>query len=499
MMGTFLCFDLGTTKVKSSLINKNGKIIYLSDNKVRTYKKDYYYQDPEDYFSIVIDEINKIKKQHLENFKNIECLICSGQMAGILGIDKNWKVVTPWTYSIDTNYIKYLQKLETQKGNIIRKYSGGVPTGAAKILWIKNEKPQDYKKIDKFINLNTYVAGKICGLKAEKAFIDYSVLTMHGLADIRKGSWNDNLIENLKLDRKKLPKIMKPYECVGVVHRKVFNTKLDIKVLVGCGDQVAGFIGAGVINKNDIIDAAGTYSVLGHCTDGFVDDSENKVISTVYSGIDNIYYQISVINAMGHTYDWFKKNFNYSAAENDINNNSSGGLFFVPHIGGRYNPPQSYFNGAWVGVKWEHSLDQFYISVLESIGYEFGYILDYIKNLNGLENSVFSKIKVIGGGAKNESWNKIKSNILGIQYLKMKQMPYEVFGGFLISRYKNKIESYKKFIAQNTDNIEDTINPDRKKFYSYKEPKKNYIYILEKMKEIFTMLNRGNKGNRFDE
>ena len=31
MIRTYLCFNLGTTKLKSSLISENGKIIYLSD------------------------------------------------------------------------------------------------------------------------------------------------------------------------------------------------------------------------------------------------------------------------------------------------------------------------------------------------------------------------------------------------------------------------------------------------------------------------------------
>jgi len=484
LAATFLCFDLGTTKTKSSLINENGTTIYMSENLVKTYSHEYKYQNPDDYFNIVHDEIKRIKKQHPKKFKDAACLICTGQMAGILGIDQNWDVIFPWTFSVDTNYIDYLYKLEAEAGEDIRKLCGGVPTGTAKILWIKNEKPMDYKKIDKFINLTTYVAGKLCGLGAKEAFIDFSCLTMNGLADIREGAWNSTLAEKLEIDMSKLPVIKRPFECIGRINKYIFDTNRDIEVLAGCGDQIAGFIGAGVINKNDIIDVAGTYSVLGYCTDRFLDDSKKKVLSTIYSGISDIYYQVSVINATGHTYDWFRKRFDYTPDDKA----DSLGLFFVPHIGGRYNPPQPYFDGAWVGLNWDHCLDHFFVSILESIGYEFGYALDYIKILNKLKKDVFSTIKVIGGGAKNNLWNEIKSSILNIKYIKMTQIPYEIRGGFLISRCKNDIRKYKKYLAYNKELVEGMVYPDSKKVDSYSKSKEDYIFIIDKMAEIFQRL-----------
>ncbi len=81
---------------------------------------------------------------------------------------------------------------------------------AAKIKWIKNDFPEEYKRSQKFINLTTYVTGRLAELSSDEAFIDHSVLAMNGLADIKKGAWNIDIIKDLDLDISKLPEIDLP-------------------------------------------------------------------------------------------------------------------------------------------------------------------------------------------------------------------------------------------------------------------------------------------------
>lgn len=408
---------------------------------------------------------------------------------GVLGIDSDWNVVFPWSYSVDTRYNKYLFKIEEEMGSKIRRSSGGPPATAAKILWIKDSFPEKFAKIHKFINLTTYVAGKICNLKAEDAFIDYSCLSMSGLADVKKAKWNSSICKKLGVDIKRLLKILKPFECIGYIDKKKFDTEKDIKVLVGCGDKVAGFLGAGVINNNDLVDDAGTYTVLGYCTDKFKGDSKNKIVYSIYSGISSIYYQMALVAAGGYTYNWFIDKFDYSDKKLLKKSEDSKGLYFIPHIGGRFSPSQSYFEGSWLGIKWEHDLDSFYISLLESIGYEFNYVLNFIKDFNDLKRYDFSEIKVIGGGSKNMYWNRIKSNILDLKYIKMNELPFEIIGAFLIAKYKDDLrDGYNDLVRNNIVFIENIIYPEKERVELYKKYKENYIEIINRLEEIYYKL-----------
>lgn len=491
-MGNFLCFDLGTTKIKSALVDFNGHIIYSSEEKSKTYNDNKgVYQNPEDYFNNVLEAIDKIKKEAKFEFIDVDCFICSGQMGGVLGIDKNWNVIFPWSYSVDTGYNRYLSNIEEKFGKEIRKKSGGTPTIAGKILWIKNEFPQEYEKVSKFINLMSYVSGRICGLKGNDAFIDYSCLTMTGLANIKEGRWDKDICKKIGCDINKLPKIVRLYEVVGYINKNVFDTKKDIKVLAGCGDQVSGFLGAGIINDGDIVDVSGTYVVLGYCTNKYISDTEDKIIHSIYSGISDIYYQIAIVSVGGYTYKWFIEHFSYGKKlKRNFKLEKAKDLYFIPHFGGRISPTQTYFKGAFIGIDWKHDLDSFYLSMLEANGYEFNYLLEIIKKNNGLDSDIFNKIIVIGGGSENKVENQIKANILNLKYIKPNKLPFEIIGNFLVAKYRKDVKKgYNELLKNRIVWKEYILEPEHEKVKFYDKKKKKYIKIINKLDELFQEIN----------
>ena len=485
-MDYYLCFDLGTTKIKSSLLDENGQIVYFSSIESKTYYDDGIYQKPEEYFNTVISEINIIKKKYYSEFRQVKTFICSGQMAGILGIDENWNVVFPWTYSLDNRFNTYLENIEGKIGELVRLRSGGYAFCAGKILWIKNDFPQIYKKIKKFINLATYVSGRMCNLKTEDAFIDYSGAALWGLADIQNSKWDFEVCKICKIDINKLPDILRPFEIIGYVKKNVFNTDKDIEVMVGCGDQIAGFLGSGIINNNDVVDVTGTYTVLGYCSDKFKSDLKNKVFTSIYSGIEDIFYQMAVIAAGGYIYKWFIEKFDYKPMLKFEDYNGSKGLYFIPYIGGRYHPLQPYYDGSWLGISWEHNLNDFCASLLESFGYELNFYLELLKELNNLNKNEIKNIKVIGGGSEDNFWNNIKVNILNLKYLKLNKIPYEIMGLFLIAKYKSKLRNgFKKLIKGGIIYTEKVITPQKERVIAYNKNKENYLKIINKLDKIY--------------
>ena len=488
---TYLCFDLGTTRIKSALLDSQGNIIYLDSEKALSHRDgDAVIQKPEEYYQSVIRQIQAMGRKHGEFLKNADSLICSGQMAGILSIDKNWEVVMPWTYSVDTRANRYLSGIEDDMAPDIRASSGGVPFMAAKIKWIKEELPDQYAKSVKFINLNTYVAGRLAGLTGSQSFIDYSVLAMNGLADIEKGTWNRRIIGKLGLDEEKLPIIKPPYSQVGAIPKERFATKDDIKVLAGIGDQIAGFIGAGILEKGDLIDVAGTYTVLGYAGDSFVPDVDDRIISSIYSGMGDLYYHLAVVAVGGYLYNWFLNGFNYDDSRLD-RVKDTGGLFFIPYVGGRTAPLQPYYQGTFYGLKWEHDLDSAYTSMLECIGYDYDLILDKIKELNGLKKDDLHKVKVIGGGAGNHIWNTLKANIMGLDYEAMEETSYEILGDFLIARYGDDLKTgYKRLMDRDIVTINEKVSPDREKADYYRKNKQKYRKIVEKIGSIYREFER---------
>ncbi len=493
MKECYICIDLGTSRIKCSLINKDGNFIYYSKRDASTYYREIIYQDPDEYLRIVFEEINKMKNRHPDHFSRIHSLMISGQMGGVLGIDKDFNIVFPWSYSVDTKYNEYLSMLEDNYRKEIRESSGGIATMAAKIIWIKERFPDKYIRVEKFINLMSYVASRLCGLSCKEAFIDCSCLTMTGIADIKALSWNKELCKEFKIDISKLPAIKRATDRIGVIKSSVFETIKDVEVIAGCGDQVAGFIGAGINKRNDLIDVSGTYTILGYCGNTYISDTEYESLHSIYSGISDIYYQIAIIAAGGYTLDWFLKNFNYISKRDSLLKktiNDKEKLYFIPHFGGRYSPSQPHFRGGWIGAKWEHDINDFYKSILESSGYELYNAFNTIKKVNKLDDDRFSSIKVIGGGSLNDYENEIKASILDLDYVRLNNLPFELIGGFLISKFGNEIKKgYESLLSSQIIRVEKEYKPKELMKKYYENPKNKYLKIINKLEEIYSEIN----------
>ena len=100
------------------------------------------------------------------------------QMAGIMAVDADFEAVGPYDSWLDTRCEPYIHTMINRAGDeVIRRTGGPVTyTHGPKILWRKAERPAEYEKAAKFVLPGVFVAGKLCGLKAEQAWIDYTHL-----------------------------------------------------------------------------------------------------------------------------------------------------------------------------------------------------------------------------------------------------------------------------------------------------------------------------------
>ncbi len=107
------------------------------------------------------------------------------------------------------------------------------------------------------------------------------------------------------------------------------------------------------------------------------------------------------------------------------------GLIFLPFLGGSFTPPDDGVRGAWLGLDWGHSRAHLYRSVLEGLAYEYVCRLDLYRKISGKD--AFKDVCVIGGGSANDLWNQIKADALGIDYVKLRDAPYECRGTALVA------------------------------------------------------------------
>jgi len=424
--------DLGTTLAKCAIYDEKGEVVAKADKEIKVNypKAGEAEQDPREFYTISCELIRKCLKRSQIYPKNIMGISIDSQMGGIMAIDRSFNPVIYYDTPLDSRSAAENEYMHKNFGNLILEKNGSFSTYGNKILYWKKRK--EWKDIYKFIQPSAYVAGKLAGLSSSNAFIDESFLCFSGLSDLKKSEWSNELCNKLQVDVDKLPKIAKSTDIIGET-TSVSSTDTGlpkgIPICAGCGDQAAGFIGAGIFEPGSMIDVSGTACILGVCIDEYRYDFKNKTLACMKSAIGERYYLMSIVLG-GRTHKWFVDEFfgNEKKEREKIENNiyefldnmakelppGSDGLIAIDYLQGRFFPPDPNIRGLFIGHTWAHKRTHFYRAILESVAYDHYLAKDIIKSLVPKLN--LTKVTAIGSGAKSRFWMQMKSDILQIPY-----------------------------------------------------------------------------------
>ena len=171
----------------------------------------------------------------------------SGQMSGIGTIDDAFRPATYFDSWLDTRCEPYIVSMG-EHADRVTELSGCPPTYShgPKILWWQRERPDAFARVHRFVVPGAYVAGRLCGLGADDAFVDRTYLHFSNLADTEASRWSDELLAAFGVDARVLPRIIDPLDVVGEVTAEAAErTGLPrgTPVAAGAGDQAAASLG----------------------------------------------------------------------------------------------------------------------------------------------------------------------------------------------------------------------------------------------------------------
>lgn len=71
----------------------------------------------------------------------------------------------------------------------------------------------------------------------------------------------------------------------------------------------------------------------------------------------------------------------------------------------------------------------------------------------------------------------------------MREVPFEIIGNFLISKYGSNLkEGYKNLIGNKVVSVVDKVNPEKERLEFYQKHKQKYIDIVDKIGKIYREL-----------
>lgn len=261
----YIGVDLGTSAVKLLLMEGNGKICNIVSNEypLSFPQPGWSEQKPEDWWDAVVDGIKKL----VDGFDASEVAGISfgGQMHGLVILDENDNVIRPailWNDGRTTKQVDYLnneigkEKLSEYTANIA--FAGFT---APKILWVKENEPENFAKIAKIMLPKDYIAYKMTGVHS----CDYSDASGMLLLDVKNKCWSKEMMEICDVKEEQLPKLFESYEVTGSLTKDAaaaLGLTTNCKIAAGAGDNAAAAVGTGTVGDGGCNISLGTSGTI---------------------------------------------------------------------------------------------------------------------------------------------------------------------------------------------------------------------------------------------
>jgi xylulokinase len=393
--------DLGTQSTKSAIFDTEGNLVGESSKSValHTPKPGWVEQDHEEIYQSAVSTVRRAVADSGIDPKDVKGISLDAQIPATVRIDEDWNALGPVESYLDTRTKAQRDDMMKNYGDLILDSNGIYPYVAPKLVWWKEEHTKEYERTYKALILNTYVGGRLAGLKGDEAYVDPTHMGVYGWSDIRTFSWSEGLASKLGIDIAKSPQPVLSTDIIGELTPQAAQESglvPGIPIAAGLGDAVAGWLGIGAVEPGIMVDTSGTANHVGICADHYEPDLENGVLTYYPSAIPGQWFPVGYTAGTGRSHSWFIDELCLS--ENDRNGvrdkiyaslekaaeslpPGSEGLIFSPHFGSRVCPNQPSIRGFWLGLTWKHTRAHLYRSILESIAFEYYVYLKVARSL----------------------------------------------------------------------------------------------------------------------
>lgn len=488
----FIGIDLGTSSVKVLLVDENGNIKNTSKRDYELYfpNPGWSEQNPDDWWDAVKECIKDVSKGIDKN--ETKGIATAGQMHGLVILDENDKVIRRailWNDGRSSKETEYLNdkigkdKLSSYTGNIA--FAGFT---APKILWVKENENDNFKRIKKIMLPKDYINYKLSGVFAT----DYSDASGMLLLDVKNKTWSKEMIDICGININMLPKLYESYEVIGHISSDIANElelNNDIIVVAGAGDNAAAAIGTGTVGNGAANISVGTSGTVFIVSDKFIVDPKNALHSFVHS--DGKFHLLGCMLSAAACYKWWLENIldinNYDDALSKISIDSLGenNVYYLPYLMGERAPHNDPFaRSCFIGMTMDTTKYDLIQSVYEGVA--FG-ILDMVSAARNMGLTV-DKSMICGGGSKNKFALDIYANILDLELDIPVTEQGPGYGAAILAMVGSGVYSDVKVATDKLIKIKNKVLPNTELVKKYKIKYEKFKTLYPTLKDTFRNL-----------
>ncbi len=419
-MAFLLGIDLGTSGLKTIVINEVGEVKALSH---RSYTFDsphggYAEQDPDTWWQACTQTVREVLSKFGGRAEDIAGVSFSGQMHGLVMLDRDYRVVRPAILHCDARSDEQVQALRRMLGTdgISKLMMNPVYTGflLPSLLWVRENEPENFERIRHVCLPKDYLKFKMSGELSS----DFSDASATLAFDIQNDAWSKEILDRVNISAALFPTCFETTQEAGRIcaeASKQTGLKVGTIVAAGGGDQVMQGIGNGMVNPGDATVNIGSSGQVSFQIDRpLLNPDLNTNMFCGYRKGRWILFGATM--TAGLSFEWWHRNsgnIDYAQLDREVAMISpgSGGVIFLPYLNGERTPHvDPNLSGAFLGVNIGTTRAHMTKAVMEGVAYSLMQCIEICGEL-GLHAKW---LVASGGAARSKPWLQMQADVYNI-------------------------------------------------------------------------------------
>ena len=429
--------DVGTTGSRAIAVDDRGGVVTArtSEYPLLSPRPQWTEQDPADWWRATREVLAAVAEACRGAGQQVVGLGLTGQMHGSVFLDAAGEVIRPALLWNDQRTAKQCDDIAMRVGpdRLVEITGNPALTGfqAPKVLWLRDEEPDNFAKVASVLLPKDYVRLRLTGTFATDASDAAGTL----LFDLRERSWSSEILDALEVPAGWLPPIFEGPDPGGDVSADVaadLGLPAGIPVAAGGGDNAAAAIGTAVIREGLMSSSIGTSGVLFAHAEEVAIDPSGRIHAFAHS-VPGGYCLLAVTLSAGGSLRWWRqqtgRSYEELVAEAEAVPAGSEGLVFLPYLTGERTPHlDPLASGAFLGLTSRHTRGHLTRALMEGVLFSLRDGIQIMEDL-GVRPT---EIRAIGGGATSPLWLQLQADVYGAPIHRMAIEEGAAYGAALL-------------------------------------------------------------------
>lgn len=490
-----LIVNLSLRSMRIIIFNEQGSKIYEDWLPVRTYiNGPAVEQDPNEWWQLLLELLQKIYARK-EFAHHIHHITVTSSALCLVVLDKSGNL-------LDKSLMVSDKRATLESKLIGEKFSGLFKENSAfkpdpsfmipKMLWIKRNKPDVFRKAKKYISSNDFLIYKLTG-----KFITDTFNAEKFYYDTKKRQYPKKILKYIGISRENLSSVVGPGTLIEELKpeiKKQLNITHSTKVIISTYDAICALIGSSTYQDGELNNVCGTcssYRIFSASARSF----KNSSLVVQRFAEEKMYIIGGSNNLEGGLLEWAKECFYgesflkddvflYNLIQNEAMKSElgAGGIIFLPYLMGERMPfSDPDVRGAFLGIERFHTRKDIVRSIFEATSFLARLMLEEFEK-NGF---AISFVNMSGGMAKMPFAAQLRADVLGLPVNVLLEVETTALGAFILClKARRKISTIK--LAKDLVKIQTRYIPNMHNQNCYSSLFILYKRMYNQTKDIFT-------------